>query len=186
VALASDNFIAYSTWKWIEMHTATGKAPVHRYLFDHIIPTATGNPPADDPGAAHATDIEFVFSTLETKKLAWRGCGSQGGRHHDVILDELCEDRRPERAWTCALAAVRREEQADSAARRKSEGRGGDQPRPLRIAGCHDCQTAKELSISCEGPMIRPAAGFRYPELSQGARNIADTECASFGDREID
>jgi para-nitrobenzyl esterase len=72
VALASDNFIAYSTWKWIEMQAATGKAPVYRYLFDHIIPTATGDPPADDPGAAHATDIEFVFSTLDSKKLAWR------------------------------------------------------------------------------------------------------------------
>jgi para-nitrobenzyl esterase len=72
VALASDNFIAYSTWKWIEMQTATGKATVYRYLFDHIIPTATGEPPADDPGAGHATDIEFVFSTLDTKKLAWR------------------------------------------------------------------------------------------------------------------
>jgi para-nitrobenzyl esterase len=72
IALASDNFIAYSTWKWIEMQTATGKATVYRYLFDHIIPTATGEPPADDPGAGHATDIEFVFSTLDTKKLAWR------------------------------------------------------------------------------------------------------------------
>lgn len=72
VALASDNFIAYSTWKWIEVHSATGGSPVYRYLFDHIIPTATGDPAADDPGAAHATDIEFVFSTLETKKLAWR------------------------------------------------------------------------------------------------------------------
>jgi len=73
VALMSDNFIVYSTWKWIEMQTATGKAPVYRYLFDHVIPTATGDAPADDPGAAHATDIEYVFGTLETKKLAWRG-----------------------------------------------------------------------------------------------------------------
>lgn len=72
VALASDNFIAYCTWKWLQVHTATGKAPVYRYLFDHIIPTATGDAPANDPGAGHATDIEFVFSTLDTKKLAWR------------------------------------------------------------------------------------------------------------------
>jgi para-nitrobenzyl esterase len=72
VALMSDNFIVYSTWKWIEMQTATGKAPVYRYLFDHVIPTATGDAPADDPGAAHATDIEYVFGTMETKKLAWR------------------------------------------------------------------------------------------------------------------
>ncbi len=68
VALASDNFISYSTWKWIEVQTATGQAPVYRYLFDHVIPTATG----DSPTEAHATEIEYVFGTLETKKLAWR------------------------------------------------------------------------------------------------------------------
>ena len=72
VALASDNFIAAGTWTWIEMHRATGGAPVYRYLFDQILPTATGNPPPYDPGAAHASDIEYVFNTLDSKKLAWR------------------------------------------------------------------------------------------------------------------
>jgi para-nitrobenzyl esterase len=72
IALASDNFIAYPTWKWIEMQATTGKATVYRYLFDHVVPTATGEPPAGDPGAGHATDIEFVFSTLDSRKLAWR------------------------------------------------------------------------------------------------------------------
>ncbi len=71
-ALASDNFIGYNTWKWIEMHAATSGAAAYRYLFDQIFPTATGAPPADDPGAAHATDIEYVFSALDTRKLAWR------------------------------------------------------------------------------------------------------------------
>jgi para-nitrobenzyl esterase len=72
VALASDNFIGYNTWKWIETHAATGGSPVYRYLFDHVIPTAAGDPPPDDPGAGHATEIEFVFNTLEARKLAWR------------------------------------------------------------------------------------------------------------------
>jgi para-nitrobenzyl esterase len=72
VALASDNFIGYNTWKWLEVHASTGQAPVYRYLFDQIIPTATGDPAPNDPGAAHATDIEFVFNTLDSKKLAWR------------------------------------------------------------------------------------------------------------------
>ncbi len=72
IALTSDNFLVYSTWKWIEMHLATGKSPVYRYLFDHVIPTETGDAPADDPGAQHASDIEYVFSTLDTRKLAWR------------------------------------------------------------------------------------------------------------------
>ncbi|MGD8277872.1 MAG: carboxylesterase family protein [Gemmatimonadota bacterium] len=72
IALASDNFIGYNTWKWIELHAATGGSPVYRYLFDQVIPTADGDPPADDPGAAHASDIEYVFNTLDSKPLAWR------------------------------------------------------------------------------------------------------------------
>jgi para-nitrobenzyl esterase len=71
-ALASDNFIGYNTWKWIELHAQTGGSPVYRYLFDQVIPTAGGDPPPDDPGAAHATEIEYVFSTLDSKTLAWR------------------------------------------------------------------------------------------------------------------
>ena len=77
VALASDNFIGYNTWKWIEVHAATGKSPVYRYLFDQIFPTATGDPAPDDPGAAHATDIEYVFHALATRKLAWRPADRQ-------------------------------------------------------------------------------------------------------------
>jgi para-nitrobenzyl esterase len=71
-ALASDNFIGYNTWKWIEVHAATGRAPVYRYLFDHVVPTSTGAPAPDDPGAGHATDIEFVFDALDSRTLAWR------------------------------------------------------------------------------------------------------------------
>ena len=33
-ALTSDLFMGYSTWKWIEVHTRTGRAPVYRYWFD--------------------------------------------------------------------------------------------------------------------------------------------------------
>ena len=36
-ALASDLFIGHATWKWIEMHLQTGKAPVYRYSFDRKI-----------------------------------------------------------------------------------------------------------------------------------------------------
>jgi para-nitrobenzyl esterase len=72
IALASDDFIAYSTWKWLELHAATGGVPVFRYLFDQPMPTASGPPPPDDPGAAHAMDIEYVFETLDSRHLAWR------------------------------------------------------------------------------------------------------------------
>jgi para-nitrobenzyl esterase len=72
IALASDNFIALGTWKWLELHAATGGVPVYRYLFDQPMPTDSGPPPADDPGAAHAMDIEYVFETLDSRHLAWQ------------------------------------------------------------------------------------------------------------------
>src|SRR5690606_3118921 len=37
-ALASDGFIVYSTWKWIDLHTKTGEKPVYRYLFSKSKP----------------------------------------------------------------------------------------------------------------------------------------------------
>jgi para-nitrobenzyl esterase len=73
-AFASDMFIGYGTWKWIEEHTRTGKSPVYRYSFNREIPVATdakvnGNPAtAKDIGARHAGEIEYVFGTLDSMK----------------------------------------------------------------------------------------------------------------------
>ena len=77
-ALASDLFISYSTWKWIEAHRATGGAPVYRYLFSRKIPVAPGEVrngrpvTAEDVGARHAGEIEYVFGTLDSvKNVSW-------------------------------------------------------------------------------------------------------------------
>jgi para-nitrobenzyl esterase len=77
-ALASDLFIGYSTWKWIEAHRATGGAPVYRYLFSRKIPVAPGEVrngrpvTAEDVGARHAGEIEYVFGTLDSvKNVSW-------------------------------------------------------------------------------------------------------------------
>jgi para-nitrobenzyl esterase len=73
-ALASDTFIGYATWKWIEMHAKTGSAPVYRYSFDRKIPVATdanvnGVPATSrDIGARHAGEIEYVFGALDSLK----------------------------------------------------------------------------------------------------------------------
>jgi para-nitrobenzyl esterase len=78
-ALASDLFIGYATWKWIETHRQTGRAPVYRYRFDRTIPIepdriANGVPvTARDIGARHAGEIEYVFGTfaLSLPKVPW-------------------------------------------------------------------------------------------------------------------
>jgi para-nitrobenzyl esterase len=67
--LASDLFITYSTWKWIEVHSATAKAPVYRYRFDRALPEANGS---NKFGAAHASDIEYSFNTLDSKPATWQ------------------------------------------------------------------------------------------------------------------
>ena len=66
--MASDRFIAYSTWKWIDEQLATGGAPVYRYHFEQVPPLASGE---QSRGAYHSADIKYVFETLDSEKLAW-------------------------------------------------------------------------------------------------------------------
>jgi para-nitrobenzyl esterase len=69
--LISDNFIAFSTWKWLEAQVATGKAPVYRYHFELPAPGDKFHP--GNPGAFHSDDIEYVFGTLDARNTAvWR------------------------------------------------------------------------------------------------------------------
>jgi para-nitrobenzyl esterase len=68
---ASDHFISYSTWRWMEAHVATGKSPVYRYRLD------LGSPGDKNHeailGAFHSDDIEYVFGTLDSRPGAvWR------------------------------------------------------------------------------------------------------------------
>ena len=78
-SLASDLFMGYPTWKWIETHAATSKAAVYRYSFDRKIPVAPdeqvdGVPATSaDIGARHAGDIEYVFGmlTVALPRVAW-------------------------------------------------------------------------------------------------------------------
>jgi para-nitrobenzyl esterase len=75
IDFASDSFIAYSTWKWLDAQTLTGRSPVYRYRFD-LAPPPPENTPPDSPvarlGAVHAVEIEYVFETLPSKKAPWR------------------------------------------------------------------------------------------------------------------
>jgi para-nitrobenzyl esterase len=66
--LASDRFIAYSTWKWLDMQLETGKSPVYRYHFEQAPPMPKGAP---SRGAYHSADIEYVFEALDSKHLPW-------------------------------------------------------------------------------------------------------------------
>lgn len=81
--LAGDTFIAYSTWKWADLHGKTGGQPVYRYLYARPRPPTSappasnsgGNAPAARPvarGAVHSAEIEYAMGTLATNKVyAW-------------------------------------------------------------------------------------------------------------------
>ncbi|MGB0124952.1 MAG: carboxylesterase family protein, partial [Silvibacterium sp.] len=64
--LASDRFIIYSTWRWLEAQVKTGDAPVYRYRFDLSSPGDKFHPAVI--GAFHSDDIEYVFGTLDSRQ----------------------------------------------------------------------------------------------------------------------
>ncbi|MBN1998627.1 carboxylesterase family protein [candidate division KSB1 bacterium] len=89
-ALASDRFIAYSTWKWFDLHRKNSSSPVYRYLYSKPRPPlvdqslesglagGTVKKDADTPkmpepvGAAHACEIEYCMGNLHLMDVyAW-------------------------------------------------------------------------------------------------------------------
>lgn len=89
-ALASDRFIAYSTWKWFDLHRKNSEEPVYRYLYSKIRPPLVDQTKASglaggtvekDPnaskmpepvGAPHACEIEYCMGNLHlVDDYAW-------------------------------------------------------------------------------------------------------------------
>ena len=73
--LASAQFIAFGTWKWIDLHSKTGGGvPVYRYLYAHPRPDAVGSAGSGRSayGAGHSWEIEYALGNLKTNKVyAW-------------------------------------------------------------------------------------------------------------------
>ena len=80
-ALASDRFIAYSTWRWADLHTKTN-SPVYRYFFTkprpalrtdiHKTPTSavdSNKKPVNFQGAVHSAEIEYALGNLPTNRV---------------------------------------------------------------------------------------------------------------------
>jgi para-nitrobenzyl esterase len=83
--LAGDRFIAYSTWKWSDLHGRTSDRAVYRYFYDHPRPPVHPEPGYAAPdsaggalagpsscGAVHSAEIEYAMGNLDTNKVyAW-------------------------------------------------------------------------------------------------------------------
>jgi para-nitrobenzyl esterase len=92
--LASDRFIGYSTWKWMDVATKTGGKPTYYYLYARPRPAmrpemgdaqpglaggvVRGRQAAADPrpqprGAVHSAEIEYAMGNLDLNKVfAWK------------------------------------------------------------------------------------------------------------------
>jgi para-nitrobenzyl esterase len=73
--LASDSFIVFGTWKWLDAQAKTGK-PVYRFEFDRAVPIPEAMkgmaPGVKSLGSAHAAELEYAFNMLPSKKADWQ------------------------------------------------------------------------------------------------------------------
>lgn len=89
-ALASDRFIAYSNWKWFDLHRKNSNKQVYRYLYSKLRPPLVNQglapglaggtveigkdapKPPPPVGAPHACEIEYCMGNLHLiKDYAW-------------------------------------------------------------------------------------------------------------------
>jgi para-nitrobenzyl esterase len=69
-AFGGDQFIAYGTWKWMDIDRQTGNKNIYRYKLDLAAPPSKFHAGSY---AFHSDDIEYVFGTLNTRPGAqWR------------------------------------------------------------------------------------------------------------------
>ncbi len=71
-ALAGDQFIAFSTGRWMRLHRQTGQAPVYYYYFTQARPARRDGSAGPDPGAVHSGEIEYALGNLSGNPVyAW-------------------------------------------------------------------------------------------------------------------
>jgi len=89
--LASDRFISYSTWKWMDLAAKTGGKPAYYYLYARprpamrpemgnataglaggVAPANAANQRPQPRGAVHSAEIEYAMGNLDSNKVyAW-------------------------------------------------------------------------------------------------------------------
>jgi para-nitrobenzyl esterase len=63
-AFAGDQFIAFATWRWMNLHHQTGHAPVFYYYFTQARPAKRDGSAGPDTGAVHSGEIEYALGNL--------------------------------------------------------------------------------------------------------------------------
>ncbi|MFT4937279.1 MAG: para-nitrobenzyl esterase [Paraglaciecola sp.] len=75
-ALASDRFISYGTWNWVNEVAKTSQQATYYYLYDHIRPDMRqdfrDNPQSEvikNRGAVHSAEIEYALGNLDANNM---------------------------------------------------------------------------------------------------------------------
>ncbi len=125
--LASDRFIAYSTWKWFDLHRQNSGQPVYRYLYSKLRPplvnqnlasglaggTVEKNPDAPQApgpiGAPHACEIEYCMGNLHlVDDYAWTADDYKTSLDMQNYFANFIKTGNPNQAdlpeWTAAKA----------------------------------------------------------------------------------
>jgi para-nitrobenzyl esterase len=84
--LASDRFLSYGTWKWVELHGRTSDEPAFYYYYAHPRPALRADPKAAVPaGAVHSAEIEYAMGNLDSNDVfAW----TQDDRKVSQVMQE--------------------------------------------------------------------------------------------------
>ncbi len=70
-ALASDQFIAFATWRWMDQQYRSG-VPVYYYRFDRARPARRDGTAPAQAGAVHSAEIEYALGNLDSNHVyAW-------------------------------------------------------------------------------------------------------------------
>ena len=156
-------------------------------------------PPVSFPyGAAHASEIQYIFPTANPSGLGLKfpadaaqrqpaAAGGQDGR----LLDGVRQERRPQRERRAALAAVRARASGDAVARR-ADADHGDELRhraPVRVLGPVDGPHGARRTLIATttafaaGPGIHaPDGGYRFrARASRSAVADQDNNIAELG-----
>jgi hypothetical protein len=138
-ALLGDEIIDYGGWAWSERVAASNRSPVYRYYFTRRPPGAPelSLSPLTAPSVYHSAELYYVFNTLHVRNWPWEPDDRSSCRCNDLLLEQLCQDRRSKWTRLAAMAELQtwRGRSGDGTWQR-NESTGRTEPRALRVFRC--------------------------------------------------
>ncbi|MEO6925207.1 MAG: carboxylesterase family protein [Rhodanobacter sp.] len=109
-ALASDFFIAHSTWRWMDLQRRHSRAPVYFYYFAQPRP-AKRHAASDeqlDTGAVHSAEIEYALGNLDSNRVyAWTAADHRASTTMEGYFAQFIKTGNPNGAGLPHWPAVR-------------------------------------------------------------------------------